>query len=144
MRKRHVWNRLYFGHSEYAKIRLPLMESIQRIMIRAEVFRQTLSANRSTEHPAQHHTVNDAAVDGKARDATRKLVHHEELALQGIKVCGVEMKKTAGRGAPHAGTWQGRCPAVLSAATATKVPNHLVLSVLIRDPRHCSKRVFSR
>ena len=47
-------------------------------MIRAEVFRQTLSANRSTEHPAQRHTVNDAAADGKAHDATRKLVHHEE------------------------------------------------------------------
>ncbi len=34
MRKRHVWNRLYFGHSDYAKIRLPLIESIQGIMIR--------------------------------------------------------------------------------------------------------------
>ena len=73
MRKLHVWNRLYFDHSEYAEILLPLMESIQGIMIRAEVFRQTLPANRSTEHPAQRHTVNDAAVDGKAYDATRKL-----------------------------------------------------------------------
>ncbi len=64
-----------FRSLKYAKIRLPLMESIQGIMIRAEIFRQTLSANRSMEHPAQRHTVNDAAVDGKAHDATPIVTH---------------------------------------------------------------------
>ena len=38
MRKRHVRNSLDFGYLEYPKIGLPLVESIQRIMIRAEVF----------------------------------------------------------------------------------------------------------
>src|SRR5215472_4380851 len=38
MRKRHVWNRLYFGYLENPKIGLPLVESIERIMIRAEIF----------------------------------------------------------------------------------------------------------
>src|SRR5262245_21206024 len=41
MRQRDARNRLNFGHAEYAKIGLPLMESIQRIMIRAEGFRQS-------------------------------------------------------------------------------------------------------
>src|SRR5258706_893768 len=47
MRKRHVRNRLDFRHLEYSKIGLPLVESIQRMMIRAEIFGQTLPANRS-------------------------------------------------------------------------------------------------
>jgi hypothetical protein len=28
------------------------------------------------EHPAQRHSTNDAVVDAKTNDATRKLVHH--------------------------------------------------------------------
>jgi hypothetical protein len=30
------------------------------------------------EHPAQRHSIHDAAVDAKTNDATRKLVHHDE------------------------------------------------------------------
>ena len=43
----------------------------------AEVFRRTLPANRSLEHPAQRDAVNEAAVDAKSNDATRELVHHD-------------------------------------------------------------------
>src|SRR5260370_13891591 len=78
MRKRHVRNRLDFRHLEYSKIGLPLVESIQRIMIRAEIFGQTLAPNRSMEHPAQRHSIDDAAVDAKSNHATRTLVHHDE------------------------------------------------------------------
>ena len=42
---------------------LPLVESIQRIMIRAEVFGQNLSANRPTEHAPQSGSVHGATVD---------------------------------------------------------------------------------
>jgi hypothetical protein len=52
------------------------VESIQRIVIRAEIFGQTVPANRAMEHPAQGHSINDAAVNAKTNDATRKLVHH--------------------------------------------------------------------
>jgi hypothetical protein len=45
-------------------------------MIRAEVFGQNPSANRSTEHAAQRYSVDGAAVDAKPNDATRELVHH--------------------------------------------------------------------
>jgi hypothetical protein len=78
MRKRHVRNGLDFRHLEYSKIGLPLVESIQRIMIRAEIFGQALSANRSMEHPAERHPIDDAAVDAKPNHATRTLVHHDE------------------------------------------------------------------
>ena len=53
------------------------MESIERIMIRAEVFWQAVPANRSLEHAAQRHTINDAAVNAKPDETTCKLVHHE-------------------------------------------------------------------
>src|SRR5215813_8450967 len=52
VRQRYVGNGLDFHHFEYAKIGLPLMKSIQRIMIRAEVFRKTLPMDCSLEHPA--------------------------------------------------------------------------------------------
>src|SRR5205823_2725201 len=78
MRKRHVRNRLDFRHLGYSQIGLPLVESIQRIMIRAEIFGQTLPANRSMEHPAQRHPIHDAAVDAKPNHATRTLVHYDE------------------------------------------------------------------
>ena len=78
MRKWHVRNRLDFRNLEYPKIGLPLVESIQRIMIRAEVFWQTMPANRSMKHPAQCHSINDATVDAKPDYPTRKLVHHNE------------------------------------------------------------------
>jgi hypothetical protein len=54
------------------------MESIQRIMVGAEVFGRTLSANRPLKHPAQRDAVNDSAVDTKSNDATRELIHHDE------------------------------------------------------------------
>ena len=71
-------NRLDLRHLEHPEINLPLVESIERIMIRAEVFWQTMPANRSMKHPAQCHSINDATVDAKPDYPTRKLVHHNE------------------------------------------------------------------
>jgi hypothetical protein len=52
------------------------VETIQRIAIGAEIFGQTVPANRAMEHPAQRHSTNNAFVDAKTNDPTRKLVHH--------------------------------------------------------------------
>jgi hypothetical protein len=38
---------------------LPLMESIQGIVVGAEILRRCLTANRSIEHPAQGRAIND-------------------------------------------------------------------------------------
>lgn len=78
MRKRHVGNRLDFRYLKDVKIGLPLMESIQRIVIRTEVFGQTAPADRLLKHPAQPRAVNDATLDAKANEATGKLVHHDQ------------------------------------------------------------------
>ncbi len=78
MRQRRVWHRLDGFHVEDAEIRLPLVESVQRIMVRAEVGRRRLATNRSIEHLAQRDAINDAAVHAEAHDAPRTLVHHHE------------------------------------------------------------------
>src|SRR5207245_11270360 len=62
MRDRRVRHRLDLFHAEYPQIRLPLVESVKRIMVRAEVSRRRLATSRSIEHSAQPHAINDAAM----------------------------------------------------------------------------------
>ena len=78
MRERHPRNRLDFVHFEYPKIGLPLVESIQRVMVRTEVFGQTVPTDCSLEHTAQRHSINGSGVNAKPDDTTRELVHHHE------------------------------------------------------------------
>ena len=77
MRQRHVWNSLYLRDLEHPQINLPLVELIERIMIRAEVFWQAMPANRSLERTTQRYTINDA-MNTKPDDAACKLVHEHE------------------------------------------------------------------
>ena len=81
MRERHVRNCLDFLYFQYPKIGLPLMESIQRIMIRAEVFGQTVPTDGSLEHTAQRDSVDGATLNAKPDNATGKLVHHHEYPV---------------------------------------------------------------
>src|SRR5262249_38789979 len=53
MGERHIRNGLYFYDLQYPQIGLPLVEAIQRIMIRAQILRQAATSNRVIEHPAQ-------------------------------------------------------------------------------------------
>src|SRR5712691_8282051 len=78
MRERRVRHRLDGFHVKDSQIRLPLVESVQRIMVRTEVLRRRLATSCSIEHLAQSHAVNDATVHAKANDAPRPLVHHDE------------------------------------------------------------------
>src|SRR4051812_32242437 len=78
MRERHMRNRLDLFHFEYPKVRLPLVESIQRVIVRAEVFRQTVPTDSSLEHTIQRRSMNCAVVDTETDDATCELVHHYE------------------------------------------------------------------
>ena len=67
------------------KIGLPAVESIQRVMIRAEVFRQRMPADRPMQHPTQPGAVHNATVHAKPKDAPRKLIHHHHhpISTQG-------------------------------------------------------------
>jgi hypothetical protein len=47
-------------------------------MVRAEVFWRGVASSRSIEPPAKPNAIDDAAMDAKAHDATRQLVHHDE------------------------------------------------------------------
>jgi hypothetical protein len=47
-------------------------------MVRAEIFRRGLASSRSIEHSAQPHAIHDTAMHGKAHDAARALVYHDE------------------------------------------------------------------
>ena len=69
-------------HVEDSQIRLPLVESVQRIMVRAEVGRRRLATHRSIEHLAQRDAIHDAAVHAEAHDAPRKLVYHHEHPMR--------------------------------------------------------------
>lgn len=82
MGQRHIRNRLDFYYLQDSKVGLPLMESIQRVVIRAKAFRQSRTSNRPCEHPAQRHAIHDAAVDAKANDAARKLMHHDQYPMR--------------------------------------------------------------
>jgi hypothetical protein len=78
MRQRNVRHRLDGFHVENAQIRLPLVEAVQRIVVRAEVGRRRLATDRSIEHVAQCDAIHDATVHAKAHDAPRTVVHHDE------------------------------------------------------------------
>ncbi len=85
MRERRVRNRLDFRYLKDSKIGLPPMESIQRVMIRAEVFRQLMPADRPMQHATQPGAVNHAPVHAKPNDTPRKLIHHHQhpISTQG-------------------------------------------------------------
>src|SRR5204862_5515775 len=80
MRERHVRDRLNFLNFEYPRVRLPLVESIQRVMVRAEVFRQTVRTDCSLKDTAQRDSVHCATLNAKPENTTGELVHdHEDL-----------------------------------------------------------------
>jgi hypothetical protein len=82
MREWHVRHGLDFLHVEDPQIGLPLMEPIQAIVVRAEVFGRGLASSRSIEHAAQSHAIDDAPMHAKADDATCALIHHDEHPMR--------------------------------------------------------------
>jgi IstB-like ATP binding protein len=94
MRKRHVRDRFNFRHLEYSKIGLPLMESIQRIMVGAEVFGQILPANRSLEHPAHWGSIfGDPIIATAILD---RLLHHSTtINIRGESYRLIDRRKAA-------------------------------------------------
>jgi|HubBroStandDraft_6_1064221.scaffolds.fasta_scaffold334456_2 hypothetical protein len=73
---------------------LPLMESIQGIVVGAEIVRRCLTANRSIEHPAQGRAINDAALNTKTNHATGELIHHDENPMRSQR-CGFTAEQIA-------------------------------------------------
>src|SRR5262249_8811348 len=81
MREWRVRDGLDFRHVEDAKVPLPLLEPIQRGIVRADVGWRCLAAQCAIEHAAQPDAVHDAAMHAEAHDAARELVHHDEYPM---------------------------------------------------------------
>ncbi len=71
-------NSLNFGDLEYSKIGLPSMETEQRIIVTADVFRWTRPTNRLAKHPTEYWAIDSSCVYAKANYSTRELVHDNE------------------------------------------------------------------
>ena len=59
------------------------MKPVQRIVIRAEVFRQSgYASNRLLKHPTQALTVDNSRMNAKSNDATGVVIHHHEHPMR--------------------------------------------------------------
>ena len=69
MRPRSVRNCLYFRNVQNAKVRLPLMEPVQRIVVGTEIFRKTRTFYGLIEHPAECQAIDGSTLDSEADDS---------------------------------------------------------------------------
>ena len=89
-----VGHRLDFRHFQHPEVGLPLRESIQGIVVGAQIVRGDLPSNRSIEHLTPGRTINDAPPNTKTNDATRELIHHDENPI-GLQRCGFTSEQIA-------------------------------------------------
>src|ERR1700726_2292018 len=90
----HIGHRLDFRHLQHSEVGLPLVESIQGIVVGAEIVGRCLPSNRSLEHPAQSRSIHDAALNTKTNNATRELIHHHENPMCSQR-CGFASEQIA-------------------------------------------------
>ena len=85
MRPGSVWHRLNLPYIQNSKVRLPLMKPVQRVVIGAEIFRQTCTSDGLLEHPAERQAIHDSALDPESDDSACVLVHDNQhpKCLQG-------------------------------------------------------------
>src|SRR5215471_2371476 len=85
MRPGSVWHRLNLPYIQNSKVRLPLMKPVQRVVIGAEIFRQTCTSYRLLEHPRERQAIDDSALDPESNDPACVLVHDNQhpICLQG-------------------------------------------------------------
>src|SRR5207302_3972652 len=74
-----VGDGLDFYHLHYPQIGLPLVEPIERIIVRAEVVRHpVLASNGAVEHPTKCDTIDLPSMDAEANDPARVLIHDDQ------------------------------------------------------------------
>jgi len=85
MRPGSVRHGLNLPYIQNSKVRLPLMKPVQRVVIGAEIFRQTCTSYRLLEHPAERQAIDDSALDPESDDSACVLVHDNQhpICLQG-------------------------------------------------------------
>jgi len=71
--------RLDFGYLQNSQIGLLLAESIERVMVRAEVLRhRLLTSNGLLEHSAECHAVDHPGLHAKPNDPAGVLIHDDQ------------------------------------------------------------------
>ena len=74
---RNVGDGLEFLNIEHAKIGLPAMKLEQRVMVEAEVARDSLSGDGVVEHSAQRYPIYRTCLNAEADDSASELIHHD-------------------------------------------------------------------
>ena len=66
-------------HLQNPQIGLPLVEPIERIVVRAEVVRQpAMASNGPVEHPTECDTIDRSRMDAEPNDPARVLIHDDQ------------------------------------------------------------------
>src|SRR5262249_3038549 len=69
-------------YAQDTQVRFPLMKSIQRIVIRTQIFgKRRCASNRLLEHPTKRQTIDDSGLNSKSDDPARVLVHDYEYPI---------------------------------------------------------------
>ena len=75
MRQRDVWHCLDLIASENSEVGFPSMEEEQRVVVRAQIVRESRACDRLVEHPAKARTIDITDLHTKPDDPTRVVVH---------------------------------------------------------------------
>src|SRR5262249_14472600 len=78
MRPGRARNCLNFRYVQNSKVRLPLMKPVQRIVIGADVPRQTCTSYRLLEHSTECQAIDNPALDPESDDSPCVLVHYDQ------------------------------------------------------------------
>ena len=79
MRQRNGWHRFDFCYVQDSQIGLPLLKSIERIVVGAKLLRHGLTASNGViEHTAECDTVDHFRLHAKSNNPARVLVHDDQ------------------------------------------------------------------
>ena len=82
MRPGRARNCLNFRYVQNSKVRLPLMKPVQRIVIGADILRQTCTAYRLLEHSTECQAIDNSALDPESDDSPCVLVHDDQHPIR--------------------------------------------------------------
>ena len=70
---------LDFSHLQNPQIGLPLVEPIERIVVRAQILRQPAMASKgAVEHPTECDAIDRSRLDAEPNDPARVLIHDDQ------------------------------------------------------------------
>jgi hypothetical protein len=79
MRKGNIGHRLDFCYVQDSQIGLPLLKSIERIVVGAEgLGYRPVASNGLIEHPAEGDTIDHSGTDAEPDDPARVLIHDDQ------------------------------------------------------------------